>query len=259
MIYDRLLIQVRERSFLDLLDLTFQVLRERPLVVTIAALAGVLPCAALNYWLESDPASSPAFFVFLLMLETPFATAPLTVALGDLMFNMPVTPRRLGWALLSGLPMLVLTQLMLRGVLLVTVLGYLFFPSRLAYLDEVILLERMRGFKVLGRAIALCRGLEGEYFPSWAAQVALGATFVVCFTTGSDTIISALFGDELSWSRPRTGGLGGLLFQSAIWIAVAYFGTFRFLSYIDRRIRLEGWELELRLKAAGRALEEAAP
>jgi len=259
MIYDRLLIQVRERSFLDLLDLTFQVLRERPLALSIAALAGVVPCAALNYWLESDLGSSPAFFVFLLILETPFATAPLTVVLGDLMFNVRVTPGRLGWALLTGLPSLFLTQLIMRGISLVTVVGYLLFPARLAYLDEVILLERMRGFKVLRRAGALCRGLEGEYFLSWVAQVALGMTFVLCFSTGSNTIISALFGDELTWSRPRTSGLSGLLFQAAIWIAIAYFGTFRFLSYIDRRIRLEGWELELRLKAAGRALEESAP
>jgi len=41
-----------------------------------------------------------------------------------------------------------------------------------------------------------------------------------------------------------------------VWIAIAFFGVFRFLSYIDRRIRLEGWELELRLKAVGRASEE---
>jgi hypothetical protein len=259
MIYDRLLIQVRERSFLDLLDLTFQVLRQRPLPLLIAALAGVLPAAALNHWLEADPGSSPMSFVFLLILETPFATAPLTVVLGDLMFNVRLTPRRVGWALLSGLPSLLLNQLILRGVLLVTVVGYLLFTPRLAYLDEVILLERLRGFRVLRRAGVLCRGIEGEYFFSWLGQLALGATFVACFSTGSDTIVSALFGEELTWSRPRTSGLFGLLFQAAIWIAVAYFGTFRFLSYVDRRIRLEGWELELRLKAAGRALEESAP
>jgi hypothetical protein len=257
--YDRLLIQVRERSFLDLLDLTFQVLRERPLALTISALAGVLPCAALNYWLQSDPDSPPWLFVFLLVLEIPFATAPLTVVLGDLMFNMPVTSKRVDRALRSGLPSLIATQLVLRGVLLVTVVGYLLFPSRLAYLDEVILLERMRGFKALRRAGALCRGLEGEYFLSWVAQVALATTFVLCFATGSNMIISSLFGDELTWSRPRASGLSGLLFQAAVWIAVAYFGTFRFLSYIDRRIRLEGWELELRLKAVGRALEERTP
>jgi hypothetical protein len=259
MIYDRLLIQVRERPFLDLLDLTFQILRERPLALSISALIGVLPCFVLNYYIQSDPGSSPVFFAFLLFLETPFATAPLTVVLGDLMFNVRVTPRRVGWALLAGLPSLFLYQLIVRGVLLVTILGYILFPSRLAYLNEVILLERMRAFNVLRRAGALCRGLEVEYFFSWVAQVALGATFVLCFATGTRTIVSALFGDELTWSRPRYSGLSEFLIHAAIWIAIAYFATFRFLSYIDRRIRLEGWELELRLKAAGRALEESTP
>ncbi len=258
MIYDRLLIQVRERSFLDLLDLTFQVLRERPLVLALAAMAGIVPCVAANYALEADPVSSPFLFIWLLVMEIPFATAPLTVVLGDLMFDMPVTPRRAAWAVLRGLPSLVFTQFVLRGVLLITIVGYLVFPTRLAYLDEVILLERLRWFKAPGRATALCRGQEGEYFLAWLGQIALGLIFVLCFSIGSDAMISVLFGDELSWSRPKTNGVSGFLFEASVWIAVAYFGTFRFLSYIDRRIRLEGWELELRLKAAGRALEESA-
>ena len=44
-----------------------------------------------------------------------------------------------------------------------------------------------------------------------------------------------------------------MLFQAGVWLAIAYFGVVRFLSYIDRRIRLEGWEIELRFKAVGRA------
>ena len=38
---------------------------------------------------------------------------------------------------------------------------------------------------------------------------------------------------------------GGLFFRLGVWIAIAYFAVVRFLSYIDRRIRLEGWEIEL--------------
>jgi hypothetical protein len=259
MIYDRLLYQVRQRGFLDLLDLTFHVLRKRAGALSLAAIAGILPCIALNYWLGCDPATSLFFFVCLLVIEVPFATAPLTVVLGDLMFDAPVTLRRVARTLLRGLPSLIITQFLLRGVLLVTVVAYFLFPSRYAFLDEVILLERLSWTSALGRAGALCRGQQGDYFLRWLAQVALATIFVCCFTIGGDAIVSTLFGDELSWSRPRTRGLSGLLFEAAIWIAVAYFGTFRFLAYIDRRIRLEGWELELRLKAAGRALEESAP
>ena len=49
--------------------------------------------------------------------------------------------------------------------------------------------------------------------------------------------------------------MSGLLFQAGVWIAVAFFGVYRFFAYIDRRIRLEGWELDLRIKAVARGLE----
>ena len=35
----------------------------------------------------------------------------------------------------------------------------------------------------------------------------------------------------------------------ALWLAGIYATVFRFLSYLDSRIRLEGWEVELQLKA----------
>ena len=34
-----------------------------------------------------------------------------------------------------------------------------------------------------------------------------------------------------------------------IWLASMYATVFRFLTYLDSRIRLEGWEVELQLKA----------
>ena len=56
---------------------------------------------------------------------------------------------------------------------------------------------------------------------------------------------STLFGNELTWYRPGMSDVNGVLFQTAVWIAVAFFGVYRFFAYIDRRIRLEGWELDL--------------
>ncbi len=53
MTYDRTLIVIRERSFLDLLDLALLVVRDRPAVIGLTALAGIAPFAALNIWLLS--------------------------------------------------------------------------------------------------------------------------------------------------------------------------------------------------------------
>jgi len=38
-------------------------------------------------------------------------------------------------------------------------------------------------------------------------------------------------------------------FQLSIWIVVCYFTVVRFLNYLDLRIRREGWEVELWMRA----------
>ena len=37
--------------------------------------------------------------------------------------------------------------------------------------------------------------------------------------------------------------------QVAVWIVVSYFMVVRYLSYLDLRIRTEGWEVELTMRA----------
>jgi hypothetical protein len=256
LIYDRILIQVRERSFLDLLDLTLLVIRERPLTLSLTALAGVAPFAALNVWLLSNPVFPRSLWVLLLLMETPWVTAPLTLVLGDLMFGSRPAFGRYVKRLVVSLPALVFTQVFVRAVLLVTIVGYAIVTWRFAFLDEVVLLERVRGLRSLARSGILSRGFEGNLFLRWMAQVVLGTTFALCFWMGTESISSTFLGNELTWYRPGLSDLSGLLFQVAVWIAIAFFGVFRFLSYIDRRTRLEGWELELRLKDAGRGMEE---
>jgi hypothetical protein len=256
MTYDRTLIVIRERSFLELLDLAMVVVRDRPLEIGLSAVAGIAPAAALNIWLLSDPEFPRAVWLVLLIMEVPWVTAPLTLVLGDLMFG--VRPRIAGVSrrLAVSLPTLFFTQFLVRALLLVTIFGYLFVPSQFAFLDEVVLLERLGPFRALARSRAISRGYEGELFMRWLGQVAFGVTFALCFRMVTETVGSVLAGGELTWDRPGLADLSGVVFQIGVWLAIAYFGVVRFLSYIDRRIRLEGWEIELRLKGVGRSLEE---
>jgi hypothetical protein len=129
-------------------------------------------------------------------------------------------------------------------------------PTQYAYLSEVVLLERLGPIRAAGRSRAITRDLTGELLMRHMGCIALGLTFAVCFRMAAETLLSVLAGGELTWDRPGLVDASGLLFQTGVWIAIAYFGVVRFLSYIDRRIRLEGWEIELRLKMVGRALEE---
>jgi hypothetical protein len=253
------MIVIRERSFMDLLDLALLVVREYPITVGLAAAVGIAPFAALNVWLLSFPEFPRFFWVPLLAMEAPWATAAITLVLGDLMFGVRIRPARLFVTFLSSLPALFITQILMRGLLLVLVVFYPLVPTQYGFLDEVIMLERepnWRTWKSLKRSRALSRGVESDLFMRWVGQIAISVLFALCFWMGAETVIGALFDNELTWYRPGLGDTSGLLFQTGIWLAIAYFGVMRFLSYIDRRIRLEGWEIELRLKAVGRALEE---
>lgn len=255
---DRTLIQIRERSFLDLLDLTLVVVRGRPRVIGLAALAGVAPCAALNAWLTADPEFPLTVYFALLILEAPWATAPLTVVLGGLMFGKRPSTVGVLRTLARGLPAMLLFQVVVRALLLVTVVFYPIVPSRLAFLDEVILLERGKFLGAVRRSSTLS-GLRGaDFFGQWVAQTFFGVLFVVCFWAGAGAMVNALTTSEMTWDRPGLSDFYSVRAQAAVWLAISVFGVARFLTYIDQRIRLEGWELKLRLQAVGRALEGAS-
>ncbi len=255
MLYDRTLIQIRERSFLDLLDLSLYVIRARPVVLGLTAVAGVAPWAVLNCWLLSQEGLPLWGWTLLLLLEAPWATAPLTVVLGDLMFGIPARLPRIAKSLLLGLPALILSQLIVRGLALIL---YPVMPAQYGFFNEVILLERSNTFRQFSRSRDLSRGFAFELFVRWVGQLLLGTIFAYCFWMSATTLSSTLIGNELTWYSPGSSDMGGLLFQAGVWIAVAFFGVYRFFSYIDRRIRLEGWELNLRLMAAVHGLKASA-
>jgi hypothetical protein len=256
---DPTLVRIRERSYLDLLDLALLVVRHRPRTLALIATAGIAPFATINAWLLSDPDFPRALWPALLFLEAPWATAPLTLYLGGLMFGHPPSAgsslKRLAWSL----PTLILIQLLLRGLIAMAFIIFWLLPARLWFANEVTLLEHASGFKAIGRCFQLTRDRSGEYFLQWAGQLFFGLIFALCFWLGTSAMVSALFENELTWARPVLSDASGMRFQLGVWIAIAFFTVGRFLIYIDQRIRSEGWELQVRLRAMGRELEEGRP
>ncbi len=247
-------VQIRERSFLDLLDLALTVVRERPLLLGTTAFLGVLPFALFNAWLLSLPNFPPAAVIYLLMLQAPWATAPLTVMLGGLMFGERPTAWRIVKTLARSIIPMFFFHGFIRGLLLLCVFFYPLVPTRLAFVNEVILLERGRWRSVYRRTANLTEQRAGDLFGQWLAQLFFGGLFVVAFWLGTGAILQTLFSSEVTW-EPRWSDTFDLRTQLAIWVAVTFFGVVRFLVYLDQRIRLEGWEIELRLRTVGRALE----
>jgi hypothetical protein len=255
---DKTLIEIRERTFLDLLDLAMVVVRRRPRTVLLAGLAGVAPFVVINTYFTNTPDFSTLYYAALLALEAPWATAPLTVALGGLMFGERLTAGQVARAVARGLPGMIAYQLLIRGFFVVTVLLYPLMPSKLVFLNEVILLERGGIGAAIKRCSTLTGNRGGDFFGQWLAQLFFGSFFVAAFWFGSGAALSALTTSTLSWEEPGWGVLYSLRGQLAVWTAVVFFAVARFLMYIDQRIRLEGWEVKLRLQAVGRSLEEPA-
>lgn len=250
-----MLIQIRERSFLDLLDLALVVVRHCPFRLGLAAALGLAPFAALNAWIMADPDSSPGALLILLILEAPWATAPVTIVLGSLMFGENVSLSRVLRTILHRLPAMVIYQVVIRSLVLCTVILYPIIPSRFTFMNEVILLERGKTTAVMKRCSTLCDERGGEFFSQWLAQLFFGVLFVICFFRGMAALMSSLTTSELTWEAPSWGDFSHLIIQFALWLVIMFFSVARFLVYIDQRIRLEGWEVKLRLQAVARSLE----
>lgn len=252
MAIERTLVLIRERPLMDLLDLALVVVRRRPATLGLAALAGIAPFAAFNAWLFAAAWDlAPGVPLFLWWFEAPLATAPLTLVLGGIMFGRRPTPAKVA----AGVFKAAFPLLMIHGLL--RFIPAFWAPPRLAFANEVVLLERARWWKIWRRGGDLASGRAGELFGMGVLQIVITFAFAMLSYIGSSVIVQAVLAEKLTWDSPGSSAYSGLRFQAPIWLAAAFFAVARFLTYIDQRIRLEGWEVELRLRAVGEAMEEA--
>lgn len=270
---DRMRIAVRERSYLELLDLAMVVIRAHAGAWLGLSLLGVLPFALFNYWLlnqweladlEYDIESFPAGYVFwyllLVVWEMPLASSPLTLYLGQVMFQERPDWRRLRRDLLQSMHQLALIQVVFRGVMICFVIALFVLYVAAPYANEVILLERNPLFagkshriSTFRRCARLHESALGELFGRWLASLMFGGCWSLAlwatFRWLRQVLTNQLELDMYSYT---------LLFPAALWLVIAYFNVVRYLSYLDLRIKTEGWEVELLLRAEAAKLARQA-
>jgi hypothetical protein len=139
---------------------------------------------------------------------------------------------------------------LLRGLFLMLVVTAIIPFVAWPYLNEIILLERNRlfgrgsaGTTTFRRSSYLHSNNTGDLFGRWLISLLIGSTLIgsVAFAVGRLRWI--LVGDL----RPDMILL--LDFPIAAWAVVSFFTVVRFLAYLDLRIRNEGWEVELTMRA----------
>jgi hypothetical protein len=189
--------------------------------------------------------------LLVVMAEIPLVTAPATLYLGEAVFQERPGVRNLVGGFFRALPQLFLYQVLLRAVFVLFVVTW-FIPFAVwPYLNEVILLERnplrpgRRGrLTTFRRSSALHGGGVGDLFGRWLASVAFGCMlFAALWLTMQ--FLAGLLLSEWKWA----GLTYTVYYPLALWIVAGYFTVVRFLGYLDLRIRREGWEVELMMRA----------
>jgi hypothetical protein len=284
---DRHSIVVRPRSYLEILDLSLAILRGHGGALLAAVLPGVLAAMALNAWLLGllfEPATEFAaglgyvwWMLLLVLWEAPLVTAPATLYLGQVLFHQQPRVRGIVGNLLGSLWQMTFYELFLRGLLLVLPITWFWPFAARPFVGEVILLERnpfatrRRSRMTTRRRINMLHsGAGGDLFFHWLGTVACGVLLFlsawgslsclgkIIFGAGAANPLVALIanlfdGIHMIGTRDINAMLM-LYYPTALWMVVAFFSVVRFLDYLDLRIRREGWEVELLMRAEGSRL-----
>jgi hypothetical protein len=291
---DNTRIAVRERGMIDTLDLTFQVMRTFAPQLIFALLLGIVPLAVLNYFLvgwmavriDDDDFAAPTRYLWnyglLVFFQAPLATIFAEAYLGAAVFKEEKPLRRILRDVGAMFWSLAWCQLLLRGTLIATILplfiyGQEFNPfveillvlgiAALAaglrafrpYINEIIVLERNPLWSrnpqsmTVGKRSAFLHGpSSGDLLAQWLGSLLVVGLLGYAVYMSLQVLYSVMFSD------PTFGGWAQMhvVAPLAMWSITAFIGVFRFLSYLDLRIRQEGWEVELLVKAEAARLSE---
>lgn len=260
--FDQTRIAIRERSLTAILDLALHVVRADFAAWLLWLTLGALPMLILDFGLlllfvEPDEPdlflAQMAALSLLLAWQLPLATAPLTLYLGQAVFAARPGARKVLGDLWRAAPQLTWFQGLRRALLLPWGFTWFFLFVSRQFLNEVILLERtpLRSprqgvMSTSRRAWALHAGVQSDLFFRWIMSLLFGLVLLAALSCAALSLGGALWGSD--WGRWGWSlALGTVLL--AWWAAIGYFTVVRFLSYVDLRIRREGWEVELLMRA----------
>lgn len=289
---DRTSIAVRERSGGEWLDLALRVVSKQGPALALYFLLGAAPLVVVNGLLLGPEAFAglrrygPERFLvlsgLLTYLSASLAGAPATIYLGQAMFFEPTDPKTVLTRYLRSLPQLVYFLGLWRGLIpawlltwglgadgeIASLAGGFFWIGLLAvgqrlsrpYTPEVIALERNPwrssrpdGSTTARRSRDLHRGSADSIGSATWARYFAAAILVVVFWQSGRFLAAAATG---VWEFNGWMYLVG--WQASLWAAALFETVARFLGYLDLRIRREGWEVELRLRAEAQRLEGVA-
>lgn len=267
---DQAHIQIRQRDYLDILDMVVVLLHSHWLSITICAVVGVLPAIIVNSLLLDEELPGRFFFyVAFVVLEAPFATAGLTLLLGQITFAPAVSVRRLLVDFKRAFWQLFVFQFFYRLLLMVAFfIPILLVPFRRKFVNEIVLLEQNDFRRSIKRISSFHNVHSDRTVSSVFANLIFGGLMVICLCQGLVTITDMLeYQPDLEWTFEDSMMSPDMMMyqifpiydweaQVALWATLVFMTIARFLLYLDCRIRAEGWDVELKLRAAGERVRQ---
>jgi len=293
MLYDKTTIAIRERSVLEIADISLHVIRDhfRPLLFTFGLLAA--PMLAINYlligWMMEPQYGGEMLFryvwhmILLVAAESQLATVFVTYYLGNALFDQPISLRKMSAEILRVTPRIIWCHGIVRGVIAVWSLyiildltceglfnGYLeilVIPGIVFYslivrsvrpfITELVTLEK-NPFSSKDKNVITLHARSRSLHGLIASELIGRSMFAGIVGT---LLACALFGGVLAvWDfiariNYQIWVLNALLFPACLWLSAGVLFVNRFLSYLDIRTRQEGWAVELQLRAEAVKLE----
>ena len=288
---DRTKIAIRERSLFDLLDMALRVLFVYLGPILLCAVVVAVPMMLVNWWLigwmtEYGDITEGSFryfwtMILLVAIEAPLISMFVTPYLGQVMFQDEINPREVIQATWSSKFQLVMSHLVFRGIgaalyvawsipaddefsmpefwLMVLALFALILRAARPFNNEIILLEknpfRSKDPNVISagkRSQTLHGPNSGDLISRWLGCVLIAVLLVISIL-GTIWFMWGMLSFDWNWGPV----MYHFCFPLTLWIIATYFSIVRFLSYLDLRIRREGWEVELVMRAAAARMAES--
>lgn len=219
----------------------------------------------------------------LIYIEAPLLSLPTAIYLGNTVFLQPVTLKQVARDLWKAAPQIFVCYFLMRGILPAMIVPLLndrvfqegpywemiFLPFIAIYsavmrafrpfIAEVILLERSplisRNPNVLSinkRSGFLHGPSSGDLLARWMGATFLAFLLLIVVLSSGITLQVLLLGMKSSNDLIYLH----FVFPALLWTVAAYESIVRYLEYLDLRIRHEGWEVELLLRAEEMRLRE---
>ena len=289
--FDKTFIAIRERGILDILDLALHVATDHFRALACLLVVGVLPWVVLDFWLlgwmigDDDFSSYYYWCMFLLVVnQAHVGTTFMTRYLGQAMFAGKTSVKWTIGDVIKTTPYYYWIHGLWRMVVPAAVLGLLMhiehydetilvgsfllplcvftgcaFRAFRPFVSEVLLLERTpiskKNPKLVHfskRSKTLHGSASSDLFGRFMSVVFfLTPLFFSCYAmfVTIDGVLNLRANTEWSFAP--------YYWIAALWIIAGYAAVVRFLSYIDIRIRQEGWAVELRVRAEGQLLVDS--